>query len=163
MIGIALHDDVAGAHAVAPLAAYVGDLLVARRIGAEQRGRIEIEPGIDAVRRYEPGDLVQPGAIVRLVDPDNLELVVYVSAAVLAKVRLGQRIPLSPDGDENTYEGEIVFIANQGEFTPRNLQTEEARARQMFGIKLRVSSYNGALKAGMTLTAQIPLEQAEAS
>jgi len=111
----------------------------------------------------EPGDLVQPGPIVRIVDPENLELVVYVSATMLSKIRLGQRIPLSPDGEDTVYEGEIIFIANQGEFTPRNLQTEEARARQMFGIKLRVPSYEGALKAGMTLTARIPLDNAEAS
>jgi multidrug resistance efflux pump len=111
----------------------------------------------------EPGDLVQPGAIVRIVDPENLELVVYVSAAMLSKIRLGQRIPLSPDGEDVVYEGEIIFIANQGEFTPRNLQTEEARARQMFGIKLRVPSHGGALKAGMTLTARIPLDRTERS
>lgn len=156
----AREEDIAAARAARDAAQAELDMAASRlremAVHAPMDGIIE---SIDV----EPGDLVQPGAIVRLVDPDNLELVVYVSAAVLAKVRLGQRIPLSPDGDENTYEGEIVFIANQGEFTPRNLQTEEARARQMFGIKLRVSSYNGALKAGMTLTAQIPLEQAEAS
>lgn len=111
----------------------------------------------------EPGDLVQPGAIVRIVDPDNLELVIYVSPAMLSRIRLGQRIPLSPDGEDTVYEGEIIFIANQGEYTPRNLQTEEARARQVFGIKLRVPSYDGALKAGMTLTARIPIDKPETS
>jgi multidrug resistance efflux pump len=111
----------------------------------------------------EPGDLVQPGPIVRIVDPEELELVVYVSAAMLSRIRLGQRLSLTADGDDATYEGEVIFMANQGEFTPRNLQTEEARSRQMFGIKLRVPSYDGALKAGMTATARIPLNGTEAS
>ena len=61
------------------------------------------------------------------------------------------------DGDS---EGEVIFVSNQGEFMPRNLQTEESRARQMFGIRLRVPSYDGALKAGMTVTAHIPLNGA---
>ena len=111
----------------------------------------------------EPGDLVQPGPVVRIVDPDELELVVYVSASLLSKIRVGQQLPLSPDGEDTVYEGEVIFIANQGEFTPRNLQTEEARSRQMFGIKLRVPSYDGALKAGMTVTASIPLNGSTAS
>ncbi|MGI6459515.1 MAG: HlyD family secretion protein [Candidatus Hydrogenedentales bacterium] len=108
----------------------------------------------------EPGDLVPPGPVVRLIDPDTLEVVVYISAPLLSRIRMGQRIPLLPDGGGAAYEGEVIFIANEGEFMPRNLQTEESRARQVFGIRLRVPSYDGALKAGMTVTAQIPLNGA---
>ncbi len=116
--------------------------------------------GIVETIDVEPGDLVAPGPIVRLIDPDELEVVIYISAPMLSRIRMGQRIPLSPDGDDAEYEGEVIFVSSQGEFMPRNLQTEEARARQMFGIRLRVPSYDGALKAGMTVTAHIPLNGA---
>jgi HlyD family secretion protein len=99
------------------------------------------------------GDLVKPGAIVRIADPEDLELMVYVSAAALGHLRLGQEVPFTTDshGDE-TFGGKIAFIASQGEYTPRNLQTQEERVQQMFGVKVELSSAGGKLKAGMSAT-----------
>lgn len=101
-----------------------------------------------------PGDIVKPGAFARITDPDDLELVVYVSALYLGHLQLGDAVPLTTDafGDER-FEGRIIHIAAQGEFTPRNLQTEEERAQQVFGIKLKLDSNGGRLKAGMSATA----------
>ena len=101
-----------------------------------------------------PGDLVQPGPIVRITDPDHLEVVVYVSAGVLGSLQLGQEIILTTDsfGDE-TFTANIIQIATQGEFTPRNLQTREERVQQMFGVKLALESHGGRLRAGMTVIA----------
>lgn len=106
-----------------------------------------------------PGDLVKPGPIVRIVDPDDLELVVYVSAAALGRLRPGQEVPLTTDshGDER-FAGVIAQIASQGEFTPRNLQTQEERVQQMFGIKIKLDSAHGKLRAGMTATAHLTLD-----
>ncbi len=153
-------EDIAAARAARDAAS--ADLEMARSHLQEMSVRAPMDGVIESID-VEPGDLVQPGPIVRIVDPEELELVVYVSAAMLSRIRLGQRLSLTADGDDATYEGEVIFMANQGEFTPRNLQTEEARSRQMFGIKLRVPSYDGALKAGMTATARIPLNGTEAS
>ena len=100
------------------------------------------------------GDLIKPGAVVRMVNPDDLELDAYVSALMLGQVRLGQKVPITTDahGDER-FEGEITFIASQGEFTPRNLQTEEERVQQVFEVKIKLDSAGGKLHAGMSATA----------
>ena len=105
----------------------------------------------------KPGDLVAPGPVVRLVDPDDLEVLVYVSAALLGQLRLGQIVNLTTDSHGDTmFEGRIVHIATQGEYTPRNLQTQEERVQQVFGVKLKLDSHGGKIRAGMTVTAHIP-------
>ena len=101
-----------------------------------------------------PGDIIKPGPIVRLVDPEDLELVTYLGAAHLGQVALNSTIPLTTDayGDER-FSGTVKQIAEQGEFTPRNLQTQEERVQQVFAIKLKLDSHKGRLRAGMSATA----------
>jgi HlyD family secretion protein len=101
--------------------------------------------------------LVKPGAIVSIVDPEDLKLYVYVSAAMLGHLRLGQKVPLTTDSDgAEIFEGTITYVAPAGEFTPRNLQTKEERVQQVFGVKLKLNSAGGHLRAGMTVTAHLP-------
>ena len=103
------------------------------------------------------GDLVQPGPVVQLVDPDDLEVMVYVSAALLGHLKVGQALTFTADahGDE-TFTGVIIHIASQGEYTPRNLQTQEERVQQVFGVKCKLDSAKGKLRGGMTVTAHLP-------
>ena len=104
-----------------------------------------------------PGDLIKPGPAVRLVDPDDLELTVYVSAGYLGHLRLGQQVTLTTDSHGGTtFEATIAHIASQGEFTPRNLQTQEERMEQAFAVKLDLDSADGRLRSGMTAIVSIP-------
>lgn len=109
--------------------------------------------GVVETLDLRPGDIVPPGPAARVIDPEDLELAVYVSAAQLGHMQLGKRITFTTDsfGDER-FEGEIVFIASVGEFTPRNLQTEEDRAQQVFEIKIHTDSAGGRLRPGMAGT-----------
>ena len=103
------------------------------------------------------GDLVKPGPLVRLVDPDDLELTVYVSAGFLGHLRLGQTVTFTTDSlGEETFEATIAHIATQGEYTPRNLQTQEERLQQAFAVRLDLDSANGKLRSGMTATVSLP-------
>jgi multidrug resistance efflux pump len=104
-----------------------------------------------------PGDLLKPGPAVRIIDPDDLELKVYVSATLLGYLEVGQEIALTTDahGDER-FRGRIIQLATQGEYTPRNLQTEEERVQQVFGVKIALDLAGGKLRAGMTATALMP-------
>ncbi len=104
-----------------------------------------------------PGDLIGPGPVVSIIDPDDLELFVYVSAAMLGHLRVGQRVMLTTDSHgPETFEGTIAHIAAKGEFTPRNLQTTEERVQQVFGVKIKLDSAGGRLRAGMAATAHLP-------
>lgn len=113
---------------------------------------------IDALDIH-PGDLVRPGPVVTVVAVDDLELVVYVSAVMLGHLRIGQEMPLTADAyPGEAFHGRIAYIASSGEFTPRNLQTQEERVQQVFAVKIKLDSFGGRIRAGMTLTAHLPRE-----
>jgi HlyD family secretion protein len=48
-----------------------------------------------------------------------------------------------------TFTATVVHIADQAEFTPRNVQTVEGRSSTFYAIKLQVSDPDGKLKIGM--------------
>jgi HlyD family secretion protein len=127
------------------------------RVNLREMTVIAPSKGVVESLDLRPGDLVKPGAVARLIDPDDLKVTVYMGAAVLGQIKLGQKIALTADahGTER-FEGEVYFIASEGEYTPRNLQTQEERVQQVFAVKLRLNSNGGRLRAGMTVTAHVP-------
>jgi HlyD family secretion protein len=48
-----------------------------------------------------------------------------------------------------TFTAEVTHIADQAEFTPRNVQTAEGRSSTVYAIKLTVTDPQGKLKPGM--------------
>ncbi|HOQ31594.1 MAG TPA: efflux RND transporter periplasmic adaptor subunit [Candidatus Hydrogenedens sp.] len=102
------------------------------------------------------GDIVPPGPCIRIVNPDDLEMVIYVPAYILGHISIGQTLNFYTDAHKNeTFSGKIIYIASEGEFTPRNLQTQEERIQQVFAVKLSLNSYGGKLRAGMTATVKV--------
>ena len=116
--------------------------------------------GIIETVSVKVGDIVPPGPCLRMADSKNLEMYIYVPADVLGAIHLGQDIYFTTDtyGDQQ-FVGKVVYIASEGEFTPRNLQTQEERIQQVFAVKLLVDSYDGKLKGGMTGIVKIPLKK----
>ncbi|MBI5092164.1 MAG: HlyD family efflux transporter periplasmic adaptor subunit [Candidatus Hydrogenedentes bacterium] len=135
-----------------------------KRAEANAREMVVTSPldGVIESMDIHPGDLVKPGAFARIVDPEDLKLVVYVSAAMLGRLGVGQTVTLTTDAHgAETFQGTIQQIATQGEYTPRNLQTKEERVQQVFGIKIKLNSANGKLRAGMTAVAHFSAAGAE--
>ena len=50
---------------------------------------------------------------------------------------------------EEIQEKVVDQIANQSEFTPRNVQSSDERRHQVFAIKVRVDNREGIFKSGM--------------
>jgi hypothetical protein len=48
-----------------------------------------------------------------------------------------------------SFDATVVHIADQAEFTPRNVQTVEGRRTTVYAIKLDVANPEGQLKPGM--------------
>jgi hypothetical protein len=48
-----------------------------------------------------------------------------------------------------TFSGTVVYISDQAEFTPRNVQTVEGRKTTVYAIKLNVPNADLKLKPGM--------------
>jgi HlyD family secretion protein len=85
-----------------------------------------------------PGDLVAPNApAVSLIDTSRLWVRSYVPEGRLGDVHLDQRVPVRVDSfPDDRFTGRITYIAQQAEFTPRNIQTPEERSKQVFRIKV---------------------------
>jgi hypothetical protein len=47
------------------------------------------------------------------------------------------------------FSGRLTFIAQEAEFTPRNVQTPEERSKQVFRIKVELDQGRERLRAGM--------------
>jgi len=109
------------------------------------------------LRNVEPGELVTPGLpIVRLAMLDRVWLKVYVPEQEVGLVKLGQRAEVATDTNpDKRYAGRVMEIAQEPEFTPKNVQTKEERVKLVFGVKVEIENPNQELKPGMPADAVI--------
>ena len=78
-----------------------------------------------------------------------MTLTVYVPEAELGRVSLGQEAEVLVDAYDQGFPGEVVHIASQAEFTPKNVQTQEERVHMVFAVKIRLDNPDQLLKPGM--------------
>jgi HlyD family secretion protein len=107
--------------------------------------------GIVLTRNAEPGEFVQPGAAAfALADLSDITITVYVPEDRYGQISLGQQAEVTVDSfPGETFTAEVIHIADQAEFTPRNIQTVEGRSSTVYAIKLSVKNSEGKLKIGM--------------
>ncbi|MDP1714301.1 MAG: efflux RND transporter periplasmic adaptor subunit [Anaerolineales bacterium] len=107
--------------------------------------------GVVLARNVEVGEFVQPGATTfSVADLDGLTITVYVPEDQYGNTLLGQEATVTVDSFPNeTFGAVVVHIADQAEFTPRNVQTVEGRSSTVYAIKLKVINSEGKLKIGM--------------
>ena len=110
-----------------------------------------------------PGDILAPNATAaKLLEPDELFVRIYVPETQLGHVRPGLEVPISVDSyPGRSFPGVVESVSEQGEFTPRNLQTADERANQVFAARIRIdASGNGGasavLRAGMAAAVRVP-------
>jgi hypothetical protein len=48
-----------------------------------------------------------------------------------------------------TFLGSVIYIADEAEFTPRNVQTREERVNMVFAVRVALPNPDHALKPGM--------------
>jgi len=132
-------------------AAAVAEALLAQtRIVAPSDGRVTL-------RNAEPGEVVTPGfPIVRIADLARVRVRVYVPEPQIGRVKIGQSATVSVDAfPGRTFPGTVTEIAEKPEYTPKNVQTREERAKLVFGVKVEVENPGGELKPGMPADAVI--------
>ncbi len=90
-------------------------------------------------------------ALYKIARLDEIELRVYISGAQLPEVKIGQKVKVYIDKDAESnqeYNGEVFWISDQAEFTPKIIQTKEERVNMVYAIKIRIKN-DGKLKIGM--------------
>ena len=107
------------------------------------------------------GELAMPGGtMLTLGDLDHVNLTVYVPEDKLGQVKLGQAVAVSVDSfPGQSFEGAVVRIADEAEFTPRNVQTKEERVNMVFAVEVRIPNPDYKLKPGVPADAAIVTEE----
>jgi HlyD family secretion protein len=107
--------------------------------------------GIVLARNIEPGEVVLSGATaLTLGQLDHLTITVYIPENRYGEIHLGGHALVSVDSFPNqSFDAEVTRIADQAEFTPRNVQTTEGRQTTVFAVELSVENPSGLLKPGM--------------
>ncbi len=105
-----------------------------------------------------PGDLLGPSAqAATLVEDDALYVRIYVPETQLGLVSVGKTLPVYVDSfPGRAFSARVTRVNSVGEYSPRNLQTADERAFQVFAARLDLTEGVDALRAGMAATAKVP-------
>lgn len=104
------------------------------------------------------GEVVNPGiAVVTMLDMNNLWTKIYVPEKILPLIKLNQKVTVKSDFIDKNYEGEIVYIASDSEFTPMNIVTKKDRLKLVYEVKVKVLNNDGKLKSGMLVGVDLGL------
>ena len=107
--------------------------------------------GVVVGRSYQVGEIAPQGRpILTLVDLETLYLTLYIPAAQLGQVRMGQPVAVTVDAyPGETFTGAVTRIASEAEFTPSAVQTADDRARLVFAIQVQLPNPDRRLHPGM--------------
>ena len=107
--------------------------------------------GVVTTRNVEPGELIQPGVAAMTVSQlAELTVTVYIPENQYGQINLGDEAELKVDSFPfESFEAVVTRIADQAEYTPRNVQTQEDRQTTVYAVELSVEDPEGKLKPGM--------------
>ena len=136
---------VAGADArIAQLQQQIADAVVKSPVAGVVTGKLA-----------EAGELVTRGTgLLVIAELARPWLTVYVAEPDLGRIRLGQEAEVSTDaGQKRT--ARVTFVSPQAEFTPKNVQTADERAKLVYKVKLGLDNSDGVFKPGMPAEARL--------
>jgi HlyD family secretion protein len=107
--------------------------------------------GVILSSSIQPGEITAPNSpAMTLGRLDSLTITVYIPENLYGEISLGQPATMAVDSyTGETFAAAVINIAEQAEFTPRNVQTVEGRSSTVFAIKLQIQDPSRKLKPGM--------------
>ncbi len=115
--------------------------------------------GVVLVKSAEVGEVVAAGtAVLTVGDIDHPWVRAYISESDKGRVKLGDKVDVTTDSyPGKIYPGRVSFIASEAEFTPKQIQTAEERAKLVYRVKIAVDNPKGELNSNMPADAEILL------
>lgn len=106
--------------------------------------------GVVTTRSREDGEMAGVGTpLITLSRLDEVWLSVYVPETRLGGVKLGQPAKVKLDGESKLFDGTVTFISPEAEFTPKNVQTPDERAKLVYRLKITLPNPDRVFKPGM--------------
>lgn len=102
-------------------------------------------------RIIHEGEIAVPGAVLlTLADLTDVTLTVYVPEPDIDTVSIGQKVDVFVDAfPGQSFTGYLIFINDETEFTPKNVQTRAERINTVFAVKIELENLDQRLKPGM--------------
>lgn len=111
-------------------------------------------------RYHEPGEWVNPGTkLLTLANIRDIWAYIYIPQPDVSKLAVGMTLKgYLPELKNREFDGKIIKINDEAEFTPKNVQTRSERERLVFGVKVSFlgSNEQEILKPGMTIEVALP-------
>lgn len=108
--------------------------------------------GVVLTKYAEPNEVTAYGKpLYKIADLKTMFLRAYLSGTEVPHVKIGQKVAVLIDEDKSenrTLEGEISWVSEKAEFTPKIIQTKDERVNMVYAVKVRLKN-DGALKIGM--------------
>lgn len=104
------------------------------------------------IKKYvEQGETVSQGMpVVDIADLSRMWIKLYITAPELGFVTLNENADIMVDSfPDKKFSGKVIWISPKAEFTPKNVQTKEARADLVYAVKIELSNPENELKIGM--------------
>lgn len=113
--------------------------------------------GVLTNKFVEAGELIGTGKpLVKIAKLDTVWVKVYLPPEDLTRINLGDHAQIDPeDGRTKPLDGTVSWISDQAEFTPKNVQTKEARADLVYAVKIIIPNPEKVLKIGMPVSVKI--------
>jgi len=107
--------------------------------------------GYISSKYLKTGETAIPGIpVVEILDPSIIYLNIYIPEDELPAVLINQSVKINVDAFPGKFfTGKVVFISKKAEFTPKNIQTREARTLLVYRVKILVDNPEGKIKSGI--------------
>ncbi len=113
--------------------------------------------GIVTRRVAHTGEIAAPNAsLLTIANLETVKLTIYVPETQIGSIKIGNTVPIQVDSfPGKVFQGKVIFIASQAEFTPRNVQTKTERVNTVFAVKVQIPNSQMELKPGMPADAAL--------
>lgn len=109
--------------------------------------------GVVTAKYASEGEIAVAGrSLLKIADTGNAYLRAYFTSPQLRDVAVGQKVRVIANygkGSNREYEGTIVWISDESEFTPKTILTDDERSNLVYEAKITVEN-DGYLKAGIS-------------
>lgn len=115
--------------------------------------------GVIRSRLLEPGDMASPTKSVYLIGLDTTKWIrAYISESQLGKIREGMQARITIDSfPDQPLTGQVGYISNTAEFTPKSVQTTDLRTSLLYEVRIYVTDEKDRLRMGMPATVTFDL------
>jgi HlyD family secretion protein len=106
---------------------------------------------------HSEGEVATPGSpIAYLMTPEHLTLTLYIPVKHITTIEYGMEVEITADSyPDEVFIGSVSNIADEAQFTPATVLTEEERVKLVFAVEVLIDDPTGKLKPGMPVDAVI--------